>query len=649
MDRNHSEVATDLRNLALVLYAKGDIAGAEMLFRRSLAIREMALGPDHPDVAQMLNYLAILLSNKGDYADAYDLAHRAANIHQSRALGSAKQENNQDQELGAGRPVFRTLINIAWKLGDQSPSKLSELTPEGFSAMQLAGRTAAGAALNQMAARFGAGNSELSRQVRRRQDLIVQWRVLDQNLIEAIGKPADKYSANRISGLQADLDGIDREIKGLDVKLERDFPEFTELANPGPLDIKAVQKLLGSDEVLLMYLVATEQTFIMAVTRDGVRWKRSGLGAKSLEAKIQELRAGLDLRNLSKDNIFNLQTAYSLYAELIEPVSDLVGAKKHLLIVPSGALTSLPFHLLVTEKPGKAKAAGTFSAYKDAAWLVKHYATTTLPSVSSLRALRVFARRTTSSKAFIGYGDPIFSRRSSSDGMERTARVKTRAYSSYFRGARADLDVLSRSLPRLADTGDELRSVAHSLGAKESDIILRNGATERAVKQTPLDDYRVVHFATHALVAGQTQALGGQAEPALALTLPNEATEEDDGLLLASEVAQLKLNADWVVLSACNTAAGNKPGAEALSGLARAFFYAGTRALLVTHWEVNSAAAVRITTRTFEHLSVDPAIGRSEALRLSMLELMEDPSNPANSYPSMWAPFVVIGEGGRAR
>ena len=116
-------------------------------------------------------------------------------------------------------------------------------------------------------------------------------------------------------------------------------------------------------------------------------------------------------------------------------------------------------------------------------------------------------------------------------------------------------------------------------------------------------------------------------------------------MLTASEVAQLKLNADWVVLSACNTAAGDKPGAEALSGLARAFFYAGAHALLVSHWAVDSDAATRLTTTTFDILQSDPKLGRAEALRRAMLAYMNDATDPLNAYPAMWAPFVVVGEG----
>ena len=149
-----------------------------------------------------------------------------------------------------------------------------------------------------------------------------------------------------------------------------------------------------------------------------------------------------------------------------------------------------------------------------------------------------------------------------------------------------------------------------------SDIHLGRDASESTVKQIPLAEYRVVYFATHGLVAGDVKGLG---EPSLALTLPRKPSDFDDGLLTASEVAQLKLNADWVVLSACNTIAGDKPGAEALSGLARAFFYAGARALLASHWSVESDAATQLTTRVFAIMKTDPMLGRAEALRRSML------------------------------
>jgi CHAT domain-containing protein len=166
-----------------------------------------------------------------------------------------------------------------------------------------------------------------------------------------------------------------------------------------------------------------------------------------------------------------------------------------------------------------------------------------------------------------------------------------------------------------------------------------------------LAGYRIVHFATHGALTGQVQ---GSSEPGLILTPPRKGTSDakaldrDDGFLAASEIATLKLDADWVILSACNTAGGSgaadSGGAEALSGMARAFFYSGARALLVSHWEVGSDAAVKITTRAFAELATKPGLSRAGALELSMRDLIER-GDAEDAHPSLWAPLVVVGEG----
>jgi CHAT domain-containing protein len=280
--------------------------------------------------------------------------------------------------------------------------------------------------------------------------------------------------------------------------------------------------------------------------------------------------------------------------------------------------------------------------YRDAPWLVKRHAINVLPSVASLKALRQFAAREPAAKPLIGYGDPVF--RPHEPGSQRGAAgpadTTPRASGGSWRGAGVDQARLMAALPALPDTAAELRTIAGKVG--ESDLHLGAAASETNVKRARLADYRIVYFATHGLVAGDVEELG---EPALVLSLPKEPSEHDDGLLTAGEVAQLKLNADWVVLSACNTAAGDRIGGEALSGLARAFFYAGARTLLVSHWTVDSQAAARLTTATFDVMASQPGIGRAEALRRAMLAYLGDPSDPQNAYPAYWAPFALVGEG----
>jgi CHAT domain-containing protein len=321
---------------------------------------------------------------------------------------------------------------------------------------------------------------------------------------------------------------------------------------------------------------------------------------------------------------------------------------RHVLVVPAGPLTSLPFHLLVTEKPAAAiPQLKDIRSYRDAAWLIKRQAVSVLPALASLKALRRVAGRGPGTKPLVGFADPVFdpAERAKALAERRAAWTRVavaRGYGDFWQGANIDRAKLARSLPSLLDTADELKAVAGKLGAAAGDIHLGGDASETVVKRTALADYRVVYFATHGLLAGDVKGLG---EPSLALTLPTEPTELDDGLLTASEVAQLKLNADWVVLSACNTAAADRPGAEALSGLARAFFYAGARALLVSHWSVDTQAATRLATSTFAIMKDDPKLGRAAALRNAMLAYMNDKGSPLNAYPAFWGPFSIIGEG----
>ena len=326
--------------------------------------------------------------------------------------------------------------------------------------------------------------------------------------------------------------------------------------------------------------------------------------------------------------------------------------------MPSGALTQLPFHVLVTEgvRPG---GSGTV------VWLARSHPVTILPAVSSLRALRRVGRPSAAARPMIGFGNPLLT--GDPDAKEHAAWAKLagetqrcpeipRQRAAALVGTRgsvrrietrdglASLAHLKSQVP-LPETADELCAVARALKADPSDIRLGAQATEREVRRLSaggeLAKYRMLHFATHGAVAGE---IAGASDPGLILTPPEAATREDDGYLSASEIAGLKLDADWVVLSACNTAAGGAVSAEALSGLARAFIYAGARALLVSHWAVYSKATQKLLTATLDEMARDAKAGRAEALRRAMLVLI-DKGTPEEAHPAFWAPFVVVGEG----
>jgi len=431
---------------------------------------------------------------------------------------------------------------------------------------------------------------------------------------------------------------LDNKLKALDGRLNAEFPEYAELASPKPLALAEAQGLLGPGEALLAYLAGDKFTYLWVARKNRARIFRLDIGGEALGEAVINLRSGLDpngIIGISDIPAFDTARAFELYGRIFAAAEPLLDGVRHLFVVPDGALQSLPLGVLVTGKTEGEIA--DFSAYRQVPWLARKYAMTTLPSVSSLRALRRFAGSARAKKPFAGFGDPLLQ---GHPGKNRAVELASLFTS---RGI-ADVYAVRTQLPPLPDTADELEAMARILDAGKADLFLRERATESRIKAENLNKYRVLAFATHGLVAGD---LEGLAEPALVLTPPRVGTEQDDGLLTASEVATLKLNADLVVLSACNTAsADGSPNAEALSGLAKAFFYAGSRSLLVSHWQVGSDAAVKLTTAMLNEAANDNTVGRAEALRRSMLALMENSAKPYYAHPMFWAPFVVVGEGG---
>ena len=441
---------------------------------------------------------------------------------------------------------------------------------------------------------------------------------------------------------------------------------------------------------------------MIVVTAKEFRWTRSALGSLGLEREVAALRCGLDeeewalaskarrcgdllgLRDLpepSRPLPFDLGRAHALYQSLFGQVAEMMAGKR-LLIVASGPLTSIPLSVLVTDKPRYALPQ-TFEQYLDVPWLANRNAIVTLPAVSSLSSLREhLENQPTAPDQYAGYGNPVLVGdgrscrpiKSPADcpsieggpvkaageeratirgrGGRRSGEANINRMYAPGAGSAAALDQV-RALCPLPDTEYEINCIGAGFNKEARLLRLQAEASEHDVKSLSesgrLARYRILHFATHGLLSGDVQQITRrQGEPALVLTPPDQPRDiDDDGLLTASEVAALKLNADWVILSACNTAAGEKIGAEALSGLARSFFFAGARSLLVSHWPVYSDAAVRLSTRAFAELDRDAKIGRAEALQRTMTALMKDRSQNDNAHPAIWAPFVLVGEGRR--
>ena len=679
---DHPSVGKTLNNLAMLRGRQGRYADAEQLYVRSLAIQERASGSDHPDFAIILNNLAGLAAARGDWAQAAEYWRRSTKVIERRLeRGLAGSEGTSARgEVVQNIAYFFRLIKMADRLAPVGHANRAMQAREMFATAQWAQGTEVASALIQMAVRTANGNPVLAAIIRERQDLVEEWQAKDKLLIVSKSEEAAKRKVAAEKTLADRLAAIDTRFAEIDRQLAKDFPDYAALASPAPVSVADVQAQLGADEAVVLFLdtpeikPVPEETFVWIVTKSDVRWVRSDLGTTALAREVAALRCGLDatawhgegaqkcakamgidLSGADQPLPFDHARAHKLYSALFGEVQDLVKGK-HLLIVPSGPLTQLPFQVLVTKPP-------TSEDHRTIAWLARDHAITILPAVSSLKALRRTGKPSAASKPMIGFGNPLldgpdarYANRAKlarehqrcSDGRSQrvTAIVGHRGSVSRVetRSALADVSHIKMQVP-LPETAEELCAVAQDVKADGRDIHLGTQATEREIKRLSangeLAKYRLLHFATHGVLAGQ---LDGTHEPGLILTPPDKATEEDDGYLSASEITNLKLDADWVILSACNTAAGGATSAEALSGLARAFIYAQARAMLVSHWAVDSDATVNFIKTAVREMAGDAKVGRAEALRRSMLALI-DKGEPHEAHPAYWAPFVVVGEG----
>jgi tetratricopeptide (TPR) repeat protein/CHAT domain-containing protein len=652
---NHPAVARALVNLGVLCRWREEYGDAECLYRRAMIIQEKALGPNHPDLSTVLYNLALLQDRQERLAEALELVRRASAIGRKRAaIEMRPRTSGLLAEQAHLTDRYRFHVNVLARAIDQGVASSREGVEEGFELMQLALRSRTERAIVRMAARFAAGSGTLAELARQREDALDRWEASEEELMQAISKPADEHRFELATRFRAEIAAAEGDISKLDAVIAHEFPEYAALINPQPIPLGETQTLLGEEQALVVYLAGEEASHVFVVRRNDARLLTLKPNGQALAETVTALRGGLDphegrsvgsregtaddLRDLqlssggeSGGGHFDIGRAHQLYLEIWAPVEPFVAGAKHVFVVADRALESLPFHILVTQRgPTNLEEP---EGLRRVEWLAKReQSISTLPSAGVLNALRGQATKTKPGDGFIGFGNPVL-------GGERPPELPV--VNLNWRGMVADVDGL-RSLRPLPESEGELKQLAQSLGWPKTALFLGPQATERQVRalniSKDLASAGVLAFATHGVMAGE---LGAFKEPGLVLTPPEQPSEDDDGFLTASEIAQLDLNADWVLLSACNTAAADgSPGAEGLSGLTRAFFYAGARALLVSHWSVYSEAAVKLTTGTFEQLKRDPSIGRAEALRRTMAELIDHGPNPSPAY---WAPFVIVG------
>ena len=540
-------------------------------------------------------------------------------------------------------------------------------------------------ALGESSARAAASyDPELSDLVRKEQDASKQTKALEAILSDALMAPPDQQDPKPIKEMKESIDTLKKARELLLDEIKRRFPKYANFTSPQLVTLDAVQKNLRKDEAMISVFSTADKTYVWSISQYGRKgFSVANIGKKEMDRIVRQLRVALDANPDTLGDIpdFDLNLAYSLYERLLKGVEPSWKSSKNLLITVNGSLGQLPLALLPTEPvllSGEKEL--LFENYRQVPWLVRKVSVTMLPSVNALVTLRSLPDGDASRRAFAGFGDPIFNREQLAEvqkavpdamavkHMEETARkvqIASRGMKMHVRGIRltgkgnldsgqiasAQLD----KLDRLPDTSEELKSIARVLGSNpDDDVFLGRECSKHRIQTMNLSDRKIVAFATHALVPGD---LDGLDQPALALSSPSVTGEKEDGLLRMDEILKLKLSADWVVLSACNTGAAAGQGAEAVSGLGKAFFYAGTRALLVTMWPVETTSARKLVTGIFQYQRDDKTLSRSQALRKSMLNILDNEyikddvaGKVVSSYahPIFWAPFVIVGDPGKS-
>lgn len=584
--------------LAETLSLGGFHAEAAALMRDGLPLLQEKLPATNPVRSNRETQGAVILARAGESAAAEALLLPALEANEAGLLDLYARDSDRAVLASQAQRMLRDSVLVALAAGDRQrawrSAQLATISDLAQSAASLAyPGDAAGLARALEAVRTARRAEEEAR-------------------ADLAGDEGDA-AAGPAAGAAAAFAAAGEARLAAEAALARDFPDYAETLRPRPLTIADAQALLEGGDAYILPLVYIDRVVTLAVTRDGFAAATAMTPLHEGRRLIARLRASLEA-GLDGEAPFDADAAHGLYRLIFTPeVARLTRGKGRLIFPASGALAQIPPSVLITAPPPRDARAP--------AWLIRDHAIVLSPGLG-VRARPGGAP----SRSFAGIGAPALA-----------PSPPTRAA---LRGMAIDIESI-RALPSLPGAREELEALGAAF-AKEGTLLLTGeDATETAVRKAPLADYRILAFATHGLVGGQ---IAGLSQPALVMTPGADdaagAAAGDDGLLTASEIATLRLTADWIILSACNTAAGEGPGLATYSGLARAFHLAGARSLLLSHWPVRDDAAARLSVATVTAAAA--GVERSEALRRAQLALIASRDLPGAGSPSVWAPFVLI-------
>lgn len=505
--------------------------------------------------------------------------------------------------------VYKKLLGVLFELQDKDKSKQAE-------AFRYAERARARAFSDLLAeAKIDPEQSAAPDLLNQKQELQRRISQLTAQLIKERSQETSKQNKPKIGDLEKGLAQADSELSDWLREVRRRNPRYASLKYPEPVTLVDVQRILDDRTILLSYSLANPKSFLFAVSRNDFQ-VRELPSEITISSDVQALLAAIiDKNNPAPQKYRRLVTRLS--RELLQPVGRILAGKKALVIVADGTLHRLPFESLVLPNT---PAGGDLRRLP---YLIREFAISYAPSASVLVELHNETHEP-APKGFIAFGDPIYGTRPE-DAIASTLRT---ANDGRF------------NLQRLPYSQTEIDGIAQLFAQEDREIFFGAEASEENVKAPErLSRYRMVHFSTHGYVNETRPRFSG-----LVLSLPQDRSltaansQWEDGLLSAYEILNLKLKADLVVLSACETGLGKEVKGEGLMSLTRAFMYAGTPSVVVSLWNVNDESAADIMIRFYRNLKIG-GMNKSEALRRAKLETISD-----NGFPFFWAPFVLVGK-----
>jgi CHAT domain-containing protein/Tfp pilus assembly protein PilF len=652
---DRSGQASTLRNIGSARLSLGEREAALEAFDQSLRLSRTV--GDRESEANTLKRMAQAERDRGDLTEALGKIEAALKIVES--LRTKIDEGGlRASYLGATQSYYKFCIDLLMRLHRLDPSK-----DYAVAAFQTSERSRARALIETLAeARADIRNGVDPELLANERALQKRLESKTDRLIRLLG---GKHTEEQAATASREIESLEIEYQRLESQIRAASPRYAALTHPQPLGLAEIQRqALDDDALLLEYALGEERSYLWAVTKTSITGHELP-PRKEIEETANRVRGLLTARNrtvkfeaadekrarIAQADVDYPKAAAALSRMLLGPVADQL-EKKRLLIAADGALQYTPFAALpapVTGRRGDGEDGGLRNRGTHVPLIVDHEVVS-LPSASALAVLRrELAGRAPAQKTFAVLADPVFEQGDERLKSSVASRGTGRAVSAQPRAAYPALDSdLKRSardlelgdegfsLPRLPFTRKEAQTILSLVPADQRFVALDFAANQTAATSDKLAQYRYVHFATHGLLNPKHPELSG-----IVLSLFNEQGAEQDGFLRASEVYNLNLPAELVVLSGCQTGLGKDVRGEGLVGLTRGFMYAGAARVLVSLWDVDDEATSELMGRLYRGMLGKRRLTPAAALREAQISFWRD--KPWGS-PYYWAAFTLQGE-----